>query len=69
MPLITYREALRQALDEEIARDENVVIIGEEVANDRMTVDEAAEEMDRRADRFLEKRRWMLDQPAKESTQ
>lgn len=32
MPLITYREALRQALDEEIARDENVVIIGEEVA-------------------------------------
>ena len=32
MPLITYREALRAALDEEIRRDENVVIIGEEVA-------------------------------------
>jgi pyruvate dehydrogenase E1 component beta subunit len=32
MPLITYREALRAALDEEIRRDENVVVIGEEVA-------------------------------------
>src|ERR1700724_2583972 len=32
MPEITYREALRAALDEEILRDENVVIIGEEVA-------------------------------------
>src|SRR5260221_12838134 len=32
MPEITYREALRTALDEEILRDENVVIIGEEVA-------------------------------------
>lgn len=32
MPLITYREALKQALDEEIQRDENVVILGEEVA-------------------------------------
>jgi pyruvate dehydrogenase E1 component beta subunit len=32
MPLITYREALRTALDEEILRDENVVVIGEEVA-------------------------------------
>ncbi|MGA8659592.1 MAG: alpha-ketoacid dehydrogenase subunit beta [Chthoniobacterales bacterium] len=32
MPLITYREALKNALDEEIRRDENVVIIGEEVA-------------------------------------
>ena len=32
MPLITYREAVRQALDEELARDENVVIMGEEVA-------------------------------------
>ncbi|HQZ26935.1 MAG: alpha-ketoacid dehydrogenase subunit beta [Verrucomicrobiales bacterium] len=29
---ITYREALREGLDEELARDENVVIIGEEVA-------------------------------------
>lgn len=32
MPEITYREALRHALAEEIERDENVVIIGEEVA-------------------------------------
>src|SRR5215831_5019895 len=32
MPLITYREAVKNALDEEIRRDENVVIIGEEVA-------------------------------------
>ncbi|MDA7823702.1 alpha-ketoacid dehydrogenase subunit beta [Opitutales bacterium] len=32
MPLITYREALNQALSEEIARDSNVVLMGEEVA-------------------------------------
>ncbi|MBE2205840.1 MAG: alpha-ketoacid dehydrogenase subunit beta [Chthoniobacterales bacterium] len=32
MPRITYRTALNQALSEEILRDENVVIIGEEVA-------------------------------------
>lgn len=32
MPEITYRQALNEALDEELARDENVVIIGEEVA-------------------------------------
>jgi pyruvate dehydrogenase E1 component beta subunit len=32
MPLITYRKALNDALAEEISRDENVVIIGEEVA-------------------------------------
>ena len=35
--------------------------VGELVANDRLTVDEAAAEMDRRADRILEKRRWMLE--------
>lgn len=29
---ITYREALREGMDEELARDENVVIMGEEVA-------------------------------------
>jgi len=29
---LTYREALREGLDEELARDENVVIMGEEVA-------------------------------------
>src|SRR6201984_3838777 len=32
MPLLTYREALRAAFSEEIERDENVVILGEEVA-------------------------------------
>ena len=32
MPLITYRKALNDALAEEIIRDENVVLIGEEVA-------------------------------------
>lgn len=32
MPLITYREAVKQALAEEIERDENVVVMGEEVA-------------------------------------
>lgn len=29
---ITYREALREALDEELTRDDNVVVMGEEVA-------------------------------------
>lgn len=32
MPIITYREALNQAIDEEMARDERVFLIGEEVA-------------------------------------
>lgn len=32
MPVITYREAVRQAIDEEMARDENVFLLGEEVA-------------------------------------
>jgi len=32
MALITYREAIKQALAEEIERDENVCIMGEEVA-------------------------------------
>lgn len=32
MAVITYREALRQAIDEEMARDERVFLIGEEVA-------------------------------------
>jgi pyruvate dehydrogenase E1 component beta subunit len=32
MPIITVREALRQAIDEEMARDGNVILIGEEVA-------------------------------------
>ena len=64
-----FREQLERAVPtpkvpewERIAQE--LRIIGEEVAYDRMTVDQAAEEMDRRADRFLEKRRWMLDQAA-----
>lgn len=32
MALVTFREALRQALDEEMARDKNVILLGEEVA-------------------------------------
>lgn len=32
MPEITYREAVRHALAEELERDENVVLLGEEVA-------------------------------------
>jgi pyruvate dehydrogenase E1 component beta subunit len=32
MPVITYREALRQAIDEEMARDDSVLLMGEEVA-------------------------------------
>jgi len=32
MPVISYREAIRQALSEEIERDPNVVVMGEEVA-------------------------------------
>lgn len=39
-------------------------LIEEQVANDRMSVDEAAAELDRRTDRILEKRRWMLDHAA-----
>lgn len=33
MALITFREALRQALDEEMSRDDNVILLGEEVAD------------------------------------
>ena len=32
MPVITFREAIRQAIDEEMARDERVFLMGEEVA-------------------------------------
>lgn len=32
MPMSTYREALRQAMDEEMDRDERVFLLGEEVA-------------------------------------
>lgn len=65
-----FREQLERAVStpkvpewERIAQEMRVV--GEEVAHGRMGVDDAAAELDRRADRFLEKRRWMLDQAAK----
>ena len=32
MPQITYREAVRHALAEELTRDPNVVVMGEDVA-------------------------------------
>ncbi|MBN2441096.1 MAG: alpha-ketoacid dehydrogenase subunit beta, partial [Spirochaetales bacterium] len=32
MPEITMREAMRAAIDEEMTRDENVILLGEEVA-------------------------------------
>ena len=32
MAVITYREALLRALDEELGRDENVIFFGEDVA-------------------------------------
>ena len=32
MPKITFREALRQAMDEEMARDDSILLLGEEVA-------------------------------------
>ena len=36
-------------------------LVAEQMVNGRLTVDEAAVELDRRADAILEKRRWMLD--------
>jgi len=39
-------------------------LVAEQMANGRLTVDQAATEMDRRADAILEKRRWVLDHAA-----
>ncbi|TQM12474.1 carbohydrate ABC transporter substrate-binding protein (CUT1 family) [Pseudoxanthomonas sp. 3HH-4] len=65
-----FREQLERAVStpkvpewERIATE--MRLVGEQVANGRMTVDQAAEELDRRADRILEKRRWMLDHAVK----
>lgn len=41
-------------------------IVGEQLANHRVSVDQAAAELDRRADAILAKRRWMLDHKAAE---
>ena len=43
MPEITYREALNQALAEEIERDDNVVLLGEEVAQFKVRSDSKIE--------------------------
>jgi multiple sugar transport system substrate-binding protein len=61
-----FREQLERAVStpkvpewERIATE--MRLVGEQVANARMSVDQAAAEMDRRTDLILEKRRWMLD--------
>ncbi|KRG69185.1 sugar ABC transporter substrate-binding protein [Pseudoxanthomonas dokdonensis] len=61
-----FRDQLERAIPtpkvpewERIASE--VKLVAEQVANDRLSVAQAAEELDRRADRILEKRRWMLD--------
>ena len=36
-------------------------LVTEQMVNGKINVDEAATELDRRADKILEKRRWMLD--------
>ncbi|MBW8811735.1 MAG: hypothetical protein JF591_23605 [Lysobacter sp.] len=46
-----------------------IKLVGEQLANGRVNVDQAAEELDRRADRILEKRRWMLDHQTLKPTQ
>lgn len=64
-----FREQLERAVPtpkvpewERIATE--MRLVGEQVANGRISVDAAAAELDRRTDRILEKRRWMLDQQA-----
>jgi multiple sugar transport system substrate-binding protein len=65
-----YREQLERAVPtpkvpewERIANE--LRLVGELLAKDRLTVDEAAAELDRRTDAILEKRRWMLDHAAR----
>ncbi|MDQ3511390.1 MAG: sugar ABC transporter substrate-binding protein [Pseudomonadota bacterium] len=43
-------------------------LVAEQMINGRLTVDQAAAELDRRADAILEKRRWMLDRDAARNT-
>ena len=68
-----FREQLERAVStpkvpewERIATE--MRLVGEQVANGRMTVDRAAEELDRRADRILEKRRWVLSRKAQHAS-
>lgn len=44
---------------------EQLKVVGEQMIKGGLSVDDAAVELDRRADEILEKRRWMLDQHAK----
>jgi len=64
---LPFREQLERARPapkvpewERIAQE--LRIVGEQMVAGRYTVDEAAAELDRRADAILEKRRWMMDQ-------
>lgn len=64
-----YRDQLERARPtpkvpewERIAME--IKLVGELLANRRLSVDEAAAELDRRTDLILEKRRWMLDHQA-----
>lgn len=67
---LPFREQLERARPapkvpewERIAQE--LRIVGEQLVAGRFTVDEAAAELDRRADAILEKRRWMMDQDAR----
>ena len=64
-----FRDQLERAMPapkvpewERIAQE--MRLVGEQLANDRLDVDQAAAELDRRADAILAKRRWMLDRKA-----
>lgn len=43
-----------------------IYVVAEQVAHGRLTVDQGAAELDARADKILEKRRWVLDREAAE---
>ena len=63
--LVAFNEKSWNAYREVNQRIANEIkLVGEALANGRFTVDEAAAELDRRADAILEKRRWMLDRQA-----
>lgn len=73
-PAQAFREQMERAKPtpqvpewERIATE--IKLVGELVAFGRLSVDQAAEELDRRADNILEKRRWMLDRQEHVQTQ